>query len=73
MNSPREKILILDGDESAGMRLLELLRSAGYDVFLTSDCRQALERVRAESTDHAIEKGAPAPGNASPAAAGGSQ
>lgn len=51
MNSPREKILILDGDEAARLRLLDQLQSAVYDVYVTSDFRQALETARIESVD----------------------
>ncbi len=51
MNSPREKILILDSEEPSRLQLLELLQSAVYDVYLTADCGQALETARIESVD----------------------
>ncbi|MCL5287595.1 MAG: trypsin-like peptidase domain-containing protein [Acidobacteria bacterium] len=51
MDSPREKILILDGDEPARLRLLDQLQSAVYDVYLTADCPQALETARLQSVD----------------------
>ena len=51
MKSLREKILILDGDEPARLRLLDLLQAVVYDVYVTSDFRQALETARIESVD----------------------
>jgi DNA-binding response OmpR family regulator len=51
MNSPREKILILEGDEPTRLRLLDLLQSAVYDVSVTSDCQQALEVARIDGVD----------------------
>jgi DNA-binding response OmpR family regulator/S1-C subfamily serine protease len=51
MNSAREKILILDGDQGSRLRLLDLLQSAAYDVFMTSECPQALETARLETAD----------------------
>jgi DNA-binding response OmpR family regulator/S1-C subfamily serine protease len=50
MNSAREKILILDGDEPARLRLRDLLQAA-YEVIATADCRQALEAARGQHVD----------------------
>jgi DNA-binding response OmpR family regulator/S1-C subfamily serine protease len=44
--SPRETILILDGDESVQQQLLELLQSAVYDVFVTNSASEGLKAAR---------------------------
>jgi CheY-like chemotaxis protein len=51
MDSPREKILVLDGEDAARIALLELLQPAVYDVYVTDSAAQALETARLESVD----------------------
>lgn len=39
----REKILIMEGDESQRRSLQDLMREAGYEPFCAESCSQALE------------------------------
>lgn len=51
MDSEREKILIMEGDESSRQSLEELLRGAGYEVYAESLCQEGLKSAQERAVD----------------------
>src|SRR5258708_26063226 len=51
MDSAREKILIIEGEESFRGSLEALLSGAGYEVFTTASCQTGLQLAREKSVD----------------------
>ena len=51
MDSRREKILIMEGEESARQSLQELLQAAGYEVLASGSCEEGQEIARAQAVD----------------------
>lgn len=51
MEESREKIIVLESDEAERGRLIELLRSAGYDAETCASLEEALEAARRSGAD----------------------
>jgi len=51
LDSPREKILIIEGEESARQGLQELLQTSGYEVLAPGSCEEGLKIAGAQTVD----------------------
>lgn len=51
VDSKREKILIMEGNESSRQSLEDLLRGAGYEVFTETLCSEGLKSARERAVD----------------------
>ena len=51
MNATRERVLVLEGDETSRRDLLRLLEGAGYDVLSPDTCEDGLRAAREKGAD----------------------